>query len=613
MQRSVCTREQTSSVEGVYDGLAMTNPRHSLFERSLKSRSTGAARVGPTGGRVRRAVALAAVLCVPLAAVVWAADDRTVLKPGWNMFSPQQDVEVGQQVSPDAERQLRMLNNSRVDNYINNLGQRLASKATGEKYPYRFKVVNDRAINAFALPGGPIYINRGVIEAAANESQLAAVIAHETSHVALRHGTNQASKASAAQMPLAILGGIIGSDSTRAALTQLGASFAVNSILLKYSRTAESQADVLGTQILHDSGYDPRAMAQFFEILEAQQRDRGQVEFFSNHPSPDNRIERVNEEVIALGGGQRNATTNSREFDDSKRYLQSLAGPTAKDQTQTEPQTGAPELVIVSARYGAGNRYVDVRQRMQGRIQNSRLNLVVNNSSMGSDPINQTKQLQLRYQWDNRTYNVTVWEGDRLAIPTAQQVRDGADRIGAVNADWPSERFVSAENSLLRISHPDNWQMRGQGDAMTITPRGGLVYDEQGNQALVAGVIVNIFEPRSTGYGQQLQGRGFGQSTAQDAATRLDQLTDQLVQELRLSNRNMRVIRYREVIRVDTYRALSTYLSNDSPDGGRETDWLITMEHPDGLLFLVFTAPERDVQRYDSVFHEMLRSVRIKR
>ena len=292
------------------------------------------------GGRVRRAVALAATLCVAMAAVVWAADGRTVLKPGWNMFSPQQDVEVGQQVSPDAERQLRMLNNSRVDNYVNNLGRRLAAKATGEKYPYQFKVVNDRAINAFALPGGPIYINRGVIEAADNEAQLAGVIAHEISHVALRHGTNQASKASAAQMPLAILGGIIGSDSTKAALAQLGASFAMNSILLKYSRTAETQADVLGTQILYDAGYDPRAMGQFFQILEAQQESRGQVEFFSNHPSPDNRIERVNEEVTALGGAPRNATTNSREFDDIKRYLQTLPGPTAKDQPPAA-QTGA--------------------------------------------------------------------------------------------------------------------------------------------------------------------------------------------------------------------------------------------------------------------------------
>jgi predicted Zn-dependent protease len=160
-----------------------------------------------------------------------------------------------------------------------------------------------------------------VIEAAENEAQLAGVIAHEASHVALRHGTNQASKAAAAQMPLAILGGIIGSDSTKAALAQLGASFAMNSVLLKYSRTAESQADILGTQILYDSGYDPRAMGQFFQILEDQQENRGQVEFFSNHPPGQPHHDLVNEEVTALGGTPRNAMTNSR-VDDIKRYLQ---------------------------------------------------------------------------------------------------------------------------------------------------------------------------------------------------------------------------------------------------------------------------------------------------
>jgi hypothetical protein len=555
-------------------------------------------------------------MVLALVAGAWAADGRTVLKPGWNMFSPQQDVEVGQQVAPDAERQLRMLNNSRVDAYVNDLGRRLAAHAPGEKFPYRFKVVNDRAINAFALPGGPIYLNRGVLESADNESQVASVLAHEIAHVALRHGTNQASKASAAQMPLAILGGMIGSNSTKGVLAQLGASFAVNSILLKYSRTAESQADLMGAQILFDSGYDPRAMAQFFEKLEARQRGSGQVEFFSNHPSPEHRIERVNQEVDLLGGAPRDSQTGSRQFDDVTRSLQALAGPPAKDQLTAGDNRGQPVeggLRIMSASYGAGDRFIDVRQRLQSRVVNDRLDLQVNNSSMGGDPNRDAAEaLQLTYEWAGRPYDVTVHENQRVSIPTTQQAREGAGGSGTA-PDWPSERLVSVENSLLRISHPDNWQSRGQGDALTITPREGLVDDGQGNQALAYGVIVNIFEPRPGGYEQQLQGGGYGRGSAEDAAMRLDQSTDQLVQEMRLSNRNMRVIRYREVITVDGERALSTYLSNDSPIGGRETDWLVTMERPDGLLFLVFTAPEREVQRYEGAFHQMLRSVRIKR
>jgi hypothetical protein len=350
-------------------------------------------------------------------------------------------------------------------------------------------------------------------------------MAHEISHVALRHGTSQASKASAAQLPLAILGGLIGSDSTKAALAQLGAGFAINSVLLKYSRTAESQADIMGTQILFDAGYDPRAMAQFFQKIEDDQKGGGGVEFFSNHPSPDNRIDRVNEELKALGGVRRGSTTNSRDFDSTKRYAQSLAGPPA------------------------------------------------NGSSTGDD---------------------------RRAT-------------GTTTPDRPSERYVGVDNNLLRINHPDNWQTYGQGDAMTITPRGGLIADGQGNQALAYGVIVSLFEPRTNAYGQRLQGRGYGQNSAQDAATRLEQSTDQLFEDLRLSNRNLRVTRSRQLIRVDGDRALSTYLSNDSPVGGRETDWLVTVEHPEGLLFFVFTAPERDFQAYESAFREMLRSVRIKR
>jgi LPXTG-site transpeptidase (sortase) family protein len=202
-----------------------------------------------------------------------------------------------------------------VDNYLNNLGHRLSAHAPGYQFQYTYTGVNDRAINAFALPGGHIYINRGTIEAADNEAQLAAVMAHETSHVALRHGTNQASKASAAQLPLGILGALLGNNSTGAALAQLGAGFTLNSLLLKYSREDESQADIMGTQILYDSGYDPRCMGQFLEKIQALDQGNHRVAFFADHPSPDGRVARVAEEVDKLGGARSGSKTNSREFD----------------------------------------------------------------------------------------------------------------------------------------------------------------------------------------------------------------------------------------------------------------------------------------------------------
>jgi hypothetical protein len=261
----------------------------------------------------------------PAAPRVWA--NRTALKPGVNVFTPEQDITLGKQNAAQAEKQLRMLNDPRVDDYLNSLGKRLAAHAPGFKYPYQYKCVNDTAVNAFALPGGYIYINRGAIEAADTEAQLAGVMAHETSHVALRHGTNQATKAQLTSVPFAILGGMVGGNSAGGLLAQLVSGFSLNSILLKYSRTDESQADIMGTQILYDTGYDPRAMAQFFEKLNAETKGKQPAQFFSDHPNPGNRVERVDQEVDLLGGPPANYQSDSPEFQEIKRYVRKLPQP----------------------------------------------------------------------------------------------------------------------------------------------------------------------------------------------------------------------------------------------------------------------------------------------
>src|SRR5207249_4900874 len=142
---------------------------------------------------------------------------------------------------------------------------------------------------------------------------------HELSHVALRHGTNQATKAMLAETGLGIFGAVFGDTTGGALLTELG-SFTAGGVLLKYSRTAETQADVLGTQILYDAGYDPRALAQFFERLQARGGPSGSLaQFFSDHPNPDHRVERVDEEVAKLGGPPQNYKRDSVEFQAMRR------------------------------------------------------------------------------------------------------------------------------------------------------------------------------------------------------------------------------------------------------------------------------------------------------
>ncbi len=280
------------------------------------------------------ALALAASLAISLAPAVSA--DRTRLQPGWDLFSPDQDIQIGKRLAAEVPKQMTLLDDPRVDKYLNQLGQRLAAHAPGYKYPYEYRCVNSAAINAFALPGGSIYIDRGVIEAASSESELAGVMAHETAHVALRHGTSQASKAYVAEIPAALLSGWLGNNSSLgSSIVQMTTGFVMNSVFLKYSREDETQADVLGTQILYDSGYDPRALARFFEMIEAKSKSQP-IEFFSNHPNPEHRVERVMEEVNNLGGPESGYKEDSREFHEIQKYVDKLPPPPKKQTPQPQ-------------------------------------------------------------------------------------------------------------------------------------------------------------------------------------------------------------------------------------------------------------------------------------
>jgi Zn-dependent protease with chaperone function len=274
------------------------------------------------------------VLVWAVVPAAWA--QRTVLKPGWNLFSQAQDVEMGRQVSAEAEKQLQMLNDRKVDDYLNRLGKRLAANAPGAKYPYQFKGVNDMSINAFALPGGFLFVNRGTIEAADTEAQLAGVIAHEIGHAALRHGTNQASKAYMAQMPLAVLGGL-GGRSVGSVLAQIGGGFAANSVLLKFSRDAERQADLMGAQILYDTHYDPRAMMQFFEKLQAQGKSK-MPQWLSSHPDTEERISDISAEIERLGQLPQGVVKDSTDFQEIRSYVKTLPRP--KDTPAAKSQGG---------------------------------------------------------------------------------------------------------------------------------------------------------------------------------------------------------------------------------------------------------------------------------
>ena len=254
-------------------------------------------------------VALVAMMALPLSIAA-----QTQLKYHSNRFSIQEDVKLGRQAAQEAEQQFPLLNDSQVQNYVARVGERLVAAIPQQfrhpEFDYYFKVINARDINAFALPGGPMYVNRGMIEAARSEGEMAGVMAHEISHVALRHGTAQATKGQK-YGTLAAIAGIAGTILTRNPnVGQLAqAPFAV--YLLKFSREYETEADILGAQILAAAGYDPRDLANMFRTIE-QQGGGSSGGFLSSHPSPNDRYARINREAQMLRVD--NTVRDSREF-----------------------------------------------------------------------------------------------------------------------------------------------------------------------------------------------------------------------------------------------------------------------------------------------------------
>src|SRR5215467_3839486 len=266
------------------------------------------------------------------------AQGPTKLRPGFNLFSKDQDVQLGKESAAEVRKQMTVINDPVLTAYVNRVGKRLANspEARDSGYPFTFEVVADPTINAFALPGGPMFINTGLLKAVDNEAQLAGVMGHEMSHVILRHGTNQASKAQLIQLP-AVLGSQLAGSSMVGQLAQLGIGLGANSVILKFSRTAESQADLMGSHLMAEAGYNPIELARFFDKLNAEGGSHA-PQFLSDHPNPENREKAIEQEIQRLPAQNYNYQTG-----DFARMKQAVARihekpPAPLKQSQQQPQ-----------------------------------------------------------------------------------------------------------------------------------------------------------------------------------------------------------------------------------------------------------------------------------
>jgi len=495
------------------------------------------------------------VLTVLLAGFVSA---QTRVKPGFNLFTVEQDQEIGRQSAAEAERQLPLLEDRSTTQYIDAIGRRLAAVAPGAKYDYQFKVVNASDINAFALPGGYMYVNRGLIEAARSEGELAGVMAHEMAHVALRHGTNQASQAYLGQAGLGLLGGFVDKPSTQNTIASVG-GFGLNTLFLKFSRTDEKQADLVGAQILARAGYDPMDMVSFFQGLEAtEDHDPGKVErFFSSHPQLSDRAARVQAEMKKL---KINETKPVGGFTQVRNELRGMSPAPTLDQIAQ----GFVDNPEASGTWGRG--------RSDGSVAEM-------NIARPSSEVREFEQrggfFQIQYPQNWRTYEPVGGYGVTIApdggyLQTASGTKDLVYGV-IVNHYDPFDggstqgMFQSPSSSMLR-SH--------SGSGTNFVDTGGLI----------------------------------------EARTTLAQATDDLIRQLLRINPALRLVQDsgREG-KSEGEPVISVVLAGLSPVTGQEEKvTLITRELPDDhIVYGVFVVPARDYDAVKGTFNQMMSSLRV--
>ncbi|HSK78985.1 MAG TPA: M48 family metalloprotease [Thermoanaerobaculia bacterium] len=224
------------------------------------------------------------------------------------LISEQQEVAMGREADQQVGQQLGLYPDDELQRYVNQLGQKLAAASERPDLPWTFRVVDDPVVNAFAFPGGYIYVTRGLLTHLTSEAELVSVLGHEIGHVTGRHSVEQMSKAQLAQVGL--IAGMIVSPELAQQYGQL-AQAGLQLMFLKYGRDDEREADDLGLRYMYGEGYDPREMPQVFDVLRrvSEQQGAGRVPgWMSTHPAPENRIQRINEQIAQLGGIDRNRT-----------------------------------------------------------------------------------------------------------------------------------------------------------------------------------------------------------------------------------------------------------------------------------------------------------------
>jgi predicted Zn-dependent protease len=266
---------------------------------------------------------------------------------GINFYSLEKEMALGHQLATEVRRQAKLLGDPIVNEFVNRLGQNLVRNSDA-KVPFTFEVIEADKLNAFALPGGFVFVNTGLIEAAETEAELAGAMAHEIAHVAARHATRQATRGQLldyGSIPLIILGGWAG------VAARQGAGLAIPMGVLSFSRGFETEADLLGLQYMYKAGYDPTASIDLFErMLSLEKRNPGTIaKVFSTHPMTDDRIARTQKNIAELLKDRPEYVVTTSEFNEVRDRLKTRYVPrkgTDPNRPRLRKPVGGPPVAV---------------------------------------------------------------------------------------------------------------------------------------------------------------------------------------------------------------------------------------------------------------------------
>ena len=491
------------------------------------------------------------LLACILFAFIPAAHARFQPTPCTNPYTQPQEIQLGYKAMAQVYQQQPILpDSSPVTQYVQSLGARLVQFAPGYRWPFQFHVVNSADINAFALPGGAIFINLGTIQAATDEAQLAGVMAHEISHVVQRHSTCNMARQ---QVP-SILAGIGGAlagillPGTAGAIAQQGISSVAGLTFLRMSRDDEKQADLMGTDILYDSGYDPRALPQFFETIQAKY-GAGGAQLLSDHPNPGNRIGYVNQEIATLPPKPADIT-NTPQFTSVHADAAKLHAATADEIKAGAWKKSQPPIPAEAAAAAASAS-------------------TASSASTGGTSTAST-------------------------TPSAQPAAAALDP----NVHWqPDSSLNTFTHSLYSLRYPRNWTVQGNAQSsITIAPPGGSGADANGQAATAYGILIDRYQ---------------GQGNLQQQTDALIQSIEQGNPGMAaVTDPTSLTVSHQPALSIE-FLGSSPLSSSGKPVP--ERDWLVTVQRSDGSLsYLVFIAPERNFGALRPAFKRILSTFALK-